>query len=209
MTRVILVRHGETEWNRVERFRGRTDVELNETGHDQAQAVAARLRGWTIDAVYSSPLKRALHTAQPIAEACKHEVRPLPGIVDVDYGQWAGHSPQEVADKYPDLYQTWLQAPYLVEFPGGESLAQVRDRAWDAMEGVCVRHPDHTAVVLVSHVVVNRVLVCAALGLGNPCFWKIAQDNAAISVLECQQGEYRLLLLNDTCHLAGLSAAQV
>lgn len=208
MTRLILVRHGETEWNRVERFRGRIDVELNETGHDQAQAAAERLRDWTIDAVYSSPLKRALDTAQPIAEACKHEVRPLPGIVDVDYGQWAGHSPQEVADEYPDVYQTWVEASHLVEFPEGESLEQVKDRAWDAMQGVCARHSER-AVVLVSHVVVNRVLVCAAFGLVNPCFWKIAQDNAAISVLECQQDEYRLLLLNDTCHLAGLSAAQV
>ncbi len=208
MTRIILVRHGETEWNRVERFRGRIDVELNETGHDQAQAVAERLRGRTIDAVYSSPLKRALHTAQPIAEVSGCKVQRLQGMIDVDYGHWAGHSPQEVADKYPDLYQTWLQAPYLVEFPRGESLAQVRDRAWDAMEGVCARYPER-AVVLVSHVVVNRVLVCAALGLGTPCFWKISQDNAAISVLECQQGEYRLLLLNDTCHLASLSAAQV
>jgi len=208
MTRVILVRHGETEWNRVERFRGRIDVELNETGHDQAQAVAERLRGRTIDAVYSSPLKRALHTAQPIAEVSGHKVQRLQGMIDVDYGDWAGRSPQEVADEYPDVYQTWVQASHLVEFPGGESLEQVKDRAWAALEEVCLRYPDHTAVV-VSHVVVNRVLVCAALGLVNSCFWKIAQDNAAISVLECQQGEYRLLLLNDTCHLEGLSAAQV
>lgn len=208
MTHVILVRHGETEWNRVERFRGRIDVELNETGHDQAQAVAERLRGWAIDAVYSSPLKRALHTAQPIAEVCGHKVQRLQGMIDVDYGQWAGCSPQEVADEYPDVYQTWIEASHLVEFPGGESLAQVKDRAWAALEEISLRHPDHTAVV-VSHVVVNRVLVCAALGHVNSCFWKIAQDNAAISILECQQGEYRLLLLNDTCHLAGLSAAQV
>lgn len=200
MTRVILVRHGQTEWNRVERFRGRSDIELNETGRRQAQALARRLRGWDIDAIFSSPLKRALQTAQPIARACGLEIGALGGIADVDYGQWVGRSPDEVAAEYPSLFQTWAEAPHLVEFPGGESLAQVRARAWAAMEEVCTRHEEQQ-IVLVSHVVVNRVLICAALNVDNSCFWKVAQDNAAINILERDQAGHRLLLLNDTCHL--------
>lgn len=77
MTRLILVRHGETEWNRVERFRGRMDIELNERGRRQAQAVASRLSTWRIEAIYSSPLKRALQTAQPLAKACRRETKHL------------------------------------------------------------------------------------------------------------------------------------
>ena len=204
MTRLILVRHGETDWNRVERFRGRIDIELNETGHRQAQAVASRVGAWKPDAIYSSPLKRALQTAQPLAEACGLELRPLEGIVDIEYGACAGLSPEEFFTRYPDLHRTWLEAPHLVQFPEGESLEQVRTRASIAVEEVCAAHAKET-VVLVSHVVVNRALICAVLGLDNSSFWKIAQDNGAISILNAQDDEYRLVLFNDTCHLEALS----
>lgn len=204
MTRLILVRHGETEWNRVERFRGRIDIELNETGHRQAQAVASRVGAWKPDAIYSSPLKRALQTAQPLAQACGREIKPLETITDIDYGAWGGHSPEEVAAQHSDLYRTWLEAPHLVQFPEGESLEQVRSRAWIAVEEVCAAHARET-VVLVSHVVVNRALICAVLGLDNSSLWKIGQDNGAISIVDAKEDEYRLVLLNDTCHLEALS----
>jgi broad specificity phosphatase PhoE len=200
MTRVILVRHGQTEWNRVERFRGLTDIELNETGHRQAQAIAQRLRRREIHAIYSGPLKRALQTAQPIAEVQGLEVQSVQGLNDMDYGAWTGLSPEEVATEYTDLYQTLLDSPHLVQLPAGESLSQVRARSMEALERICLRHESET-VVLVSHQVVNRVLVCAIFGLSNASFWQIAQDNAAINIFEAQKREYRILLLNDTCHL--------
>jgi len=213
-TRIVLVRHGETEWNlmqrfrgrvdiplnQMERFRGRIDIPLNQTGHAQARAAAQRLASWPVEAVYSSPLKRALDTAQPIAAACGLEVAVLDSLVDVDYGDWAGLSPEEAETRYPDLFATWRDDPHLARFPHGESLEQVRQRSWSAIEGLCATHPGKT-LVLVSHVVVNRVIICAALGLGGDGFWRIGQDNAAISVLEALPGRYRLQVLNDTCHL--------
>jgi broad specificity phosphatase PhoE len=205
MTRIILVRHGQTEWNRVERFRGLKDIELDETGHRQAQAIADRLHRWEIHAIYSSPLKRAFQTAQPIAEAKGLEVQPLQGLNDIDYGAWTGLSPEEVATEYGVLYQILLDNPHLAQLPDGESLDQVRIRAVDALKRICLRQQSGT-VVLVSHQVVNRVLLCAILGLSNASFWQIAQDNAAINIFEAQGGKYRLLLLNDTCHLESLSS---
>ena len=202
-TQVVLVRHGETEWNRVERFRGRIDIDLNERGQRQARAAARRLSGWQIKAVYSSPLKRALLTAQPIAEAYGLDVTVLEGINDVDYGAWAGLSPEEAADRHATLFETWVHDPLRMEFPQGESIKQVRDRAWAAFEAVCAAHAGES-IILVSHVVVNRVLICAALGLVKDSFWSIGQDNAAFSVLESGGGKYRLQLLNDTCHLHSL-----
>ena len=92
-TRVVIVRHGQTEWNRVERFRGRIDIELNDTGQLQAEAVAESLSASHIGAIYSSPLKRALQTAQPTARACHLDVGILEAITDVDYGALAGLSP--------------------------------------------------------------------------------------------------------------------
>jgi broad specificity phosphatase PhoE len=202
-TLIVVVRHGETEWNRVERFRGRIDVPLNEKGQRQALAVARRLSHWPIAAVYSSPLKRALQTAQPLAEVCQTTVSALEGIVDVDYGVWAGLSPEEAATRYPTMYRTWADHPHLVRFPQGESLEQVGDRALDALNEVSATHRGQT-VALVSHVVVNRVLVLGAMGLGKASFWRIGQDNAAITILEAIGGQYRLQLLNDTCHLESM-----
>ena len=197
---MVLVRHGETEWNRVERFRGRTDIELNGTGRRQARAAAQRLSDWQIGAIYSSPLKRALQTAQPIAEACGLGVAVLEGIADVDYGAWAGLSGEEARVQYPDAYQTWVHTPLLARFPQGESLRQVQARSWSALEEISSAHEGET-ILLVSHVVVNRVLICSALGLVEDAFWRIGQDNAAINVLQGANGRYLVLLLNDTCHL--------
>jgi len=207
-TRVVLVRHGETEWNRVERFRGRIDIELNETGRRQARALAQRLSGWPISAIYSSPLDRALQTAQPIAEACGLEVAILEGMADVDYGQSAGLSPEEAAAQDPQVHEIWVQTPLLTSFPGGESLQQVRERAWSALEEVSSAHQGGT-ILVVSHVVVNRVLICSALGLVGDAFWRIGQDNAAINILQGGNGRYHLLLLNDTSHLESLEHSVV
>jgi len=200
---VLVVRHGQTEWNRVERFRGRIDIGLNDTGRLQAEAIAESLSVTQIAAVYSSPLKRALQTAEPTARAGDHNVGILEAITDVDYGAFAGLSPEEAYARFGELYDSWLHCPHLVQFPGGESLEQVRTRAWTALQEVCTVHREET-IVLVSHVVVNRVLICAALGLGNESFWKIGQDNGSISILEASNGQYNLRLLNDTCHLEAL-----
>lgn len=205
---MILVRHGETEWNRVERFRGRTDIELNETGRRQALLTAQRLSGWQIGAIYSSPLKRALQTAQPIAEACGLGVAVLEGIADVDYGVWAGLPAEEARAQYPDAYQTWVHTPLLARFPQGESLRQVQARSWSALEEISSAHEGDT-ILLVSHVVVNRVLICSALGLVEDAFWRIGQDNAAINLLQGANGRYRVLLLNDTCHLESPDGSRV
>ena len=199
-TQVILVRHGETEWNRIERFRGRIDIDLNEKGRRQAENVARRLSPWHIGAIYSSPLKRAWQTAKPIAAACNLEVHTLESIQDVDYGSWAGLTPHEAQTRYPEAFETWVHSPLSTQFPRGESMRRLQVRAWAAVEGVCSAHQGE-AVVVVSHVVVNRALICATLGLIGDAFWKIAQDNAAITVLMAADGRFRILLLNDTCHL--------
>lgn len=96
MTRIVLIRHGQTEWNRLERFRGRADLSLNEVGLAQAEATARRIAAaWPASAVYSSPLKRAMETAKIIAEALALAVQPLAGLMDIDYGEWQGLSPDD------------------------------------------------------------------------------------------------------------------
>jgi broad specificity phosphatase PhoE len=208
MTRIVLVRHGQTAWNWDVRFRGRADLELDEFGLRQAQAtgryVAAR---WPVVAVYGSPMRRAMQTAEAIARAHGLTARPLEGLMDIDFGEWQGLSPDEAAQRYPDLYRAWVEAPHTVHVPGGEGLDDVRGRVVAMLDEVVARHAEE-AVALVSHTVVNRVLLCAVLGLGNEHFWRLRQETCAVNVFDAEEdGTFTIVLLNDTCHLQDLSEA--
>jgi len=206
MTRIVLVRHGQTLWNQKVRFRGQADVELDGFGLKQAQATGQYLAArWPVVAVYTSRMRRATHTAEAIAQAQGLTVRPLAGLLDIHFGEWQGLSPEEVSQRYPDLLQAWLKAPHTVRFPGGEELDMVRNRVTEALDEVVARHQGQ-AVALVSHTVVNRVLLCAVLGLGNEHFWRLQQDTCAVNVFEVDEdGTSTIILLNDTCHLQNLS----
>lgn len=205
MTRFILVRHGETEWNRMERFRGRADVPLNETGAAQAEATGRRVaEEWRPVAVYASPLSRAVVTAQAIASRLALPVLPIEEVIDIDYGEWQGLTPDEVRGLWPELLAEWYEAPQEVQVPGGESLASLRERAMMAIHDLASWHGEET-IAVVSHTVVNRVILLAILGLGNERFWRLGQDNCAINVFETAGRDFRLVSLNDVCHLRGLT----
>ena len=203
VTRVLLVRHGQTAWNREERFRGQVDVPLNDTGLKQAEAVARRVASdWRPVAIYASSLQRTLQTATAIARACGLSATLHDGLLDIDYGGFAGLTPEQAAQRYPDLAHAWREAPHTVHFPDGESLAQVRSRAEAAWTEIVANHPDQV-VVLVTHVVVCRLLLCAVLGLDNSHFWRFEPATASISVFKVSAGRSRLLSLNDIGHLSG------
>ncbi|MGD9029969.1 MAG: histidine phosphatase family protein [Anaerolineae bacterium] len=203
--RIVLVRHGETAWNQTPRFRGRADLALDEVGFKQAEATGRYLaERWPVDAVYASPMRRAMQTANAIAKVHSLTAQPSDGLLDIDFGAWQGHSPEDVGERYPDLLQAWLEAPHTVQMPDGESLDDVRTRVVAGLEDVIKRHAGQT-VALVGHTVVNRVLLCAALGLGNEHFWHLQQDTCAVNVLDAyKEGMFVIVLLNDTCHLRNL-----
>jgi broad specificity phosphatase PhoE len=203
MTRIYLVRHGTTEWNREEIFRGRVDCALNETGRFEAQAVAAYLRGVEIEKIYTSPLSRAAETARAIAADRGSQIIPDPAFIDLDFGEWQGLPLKVVREKFPDLYRTWRERPQDVTFPGGESLVQVRARAWEGLLRVVRDDPEKT-VLIVSHRVITKVLICASLSLDDSHFWQIKQDTTAINCLEYARGQFVAALINDTCHLKAI-----
>lgn len=203
MARLVIVRHGETEWNREEHFRGRAELDLTERGVRQAAAAAQRLPSWQPALIYSSPLKRAWRTAQILAQPTSLPLHPLEGLIDIDYGQWQGLSPQEAAARDGELYWQWRHRPHLVKFPGGEGLAEVRARVEAAVDFLRQHHPQQT-VVLVSHQVVCKVMVLALLGLDNSRFWQIEQEVGAINVFDERPPYWMAGLINDTCHLKGV-----
>jgi probable phosphoglycerate mutase len=202
MTRIILVRHGQTEWNRVERFRGRADVPLNETGLAQAEATGRRIAAqWHPVAIYSSPLSRAMKTAEAIAQHFALSVQTHPGLIDIDYGEWQGLTPEEARTHWQTIVDAWYNAPQLARIPRGETLDDLRTRGMAMVNEIVARHSEQT-VVLVGHTVINRVILLAILGLGNDRFWRIKQDTCAINVFEVNDGDFTLVSLNDTCHLS-------
>ena len=201
MTRMILVRHGQTEWNRVERFRGRADVPLDETGLAQAEATGRRTAADVIPAaVYSSPLARAVKTAEAIAGHFALAVQVHPGLADIDYGEWQGLTPDEARARWPEINHAWYNAPHTARIPGGETLDDLRARAMAAVAELAARHAGQS-IVLVGHTVVNRVILLGVLGLGNERFWRLRQDTCAVNVFEAEGGDFTLVSLNDTCHL--------
>jgi len=205
MAEIILVRHGETEWNVGEIFRGRVDIELNETGIKQAELLAEYLSDLKIDTIYSSPLKRALKTAEIIAGYHKLDVEITPGLIDFNYGEWQGLPHQEVKDKYKELYAEWIKNPHRVKIPAGESLNDVRERAMGVVDDVIAKYEG--TVVLVSHRVVNKVLICALLGLDNSHFWNIRQDTCGITTFTYENERFILTKHNDTSYLKPIQKA--
>ena len=199
MTEIILARHGETEWNVEEIFRGRIDIELNETGIKQAELLAEYLSEVKIEAIYSSPLKRALRTTEVIASHHKLAVEITPALIDFNYGKWQGLPHQEVKDKYNELYTEWTSRPDKVKIPAGESLNDVRKRAIGVVDEVTAKYEG--TVVLVSHRVVNKVLICALLGLDNSHFWNIRQDTCGITIFTYENERFILTEHNNTSYL--------
>jgi phosphoserine phosphatase len=201
MTYILLVRHGETEWNRVERFRGRADVPLNPTGLAQAAAAARRIvSAWQPVAIYSSPLSRAVQTAEATAQLFHLPVEVHPGLIDIDYGRWQGLTPAEARAGWPQEVDAWYHAPHTATIPGGETLDQVRGRAIKAVKDLSARHPGKT-IVLVSHTVVNRAILLEVLGLPSQRFWHLRQDTCALNEFQVEGDDFTLVTMNDTCHL--------
>lgn len=201
MTTIILVRHGQTEWNRVERFRGHFDIPLNKTGLEQAEKTAREIaRRWNPDVIYASPLARAIQTAQKIKGLCEKPVQQSKGLKDIDYGDWQGLTYEEAGKQWPDLIFDWFEHPEKVQIPGGENLAQVQKRARLTLDQICAKHVDQT-IVMVSHTVVNRLILLDILGLGIDQFWDIQQEPCTINLLEKTEDKFTIVTLNDFHHL--------
>jgi len=205
MTELILVRHGETPWNVGKIYRGRSDVELDELGIKQAELLGKYLTNYGLAAIFSSPLKRALDTANIIARYQKIDVQIADGLVDFDYGEWQCLPEREVERLYPTLLNEWRNNPHKVRMPGGESLEDIRKRAITVVNDVISKCQG--SVVLVSHRVINKVLICSLLGLDNSHFWNIKQDVGGITVFNYLDGRYILTRHNDTSHLKDLKGS--
>ena len=201
-TSIILVRHGQTAWNASEVFRGRIDIELDETGLKQAELLGEYLSQRELKAVYSSPLKRAVQTAEVIGRHHGLAVEIAPDLNDMDFGEWQGLSLQDVRSRFSELFEIWTSEPHRIRIPSGESLDDVRQRVLTLVNQIVDKHEG--TVVLVSHRVVNKVLICTLLGLDTSHFWDIRLDTCGMTTFELNDGRFVLTEHNNTSFLESL-----
>ncbi len=207
-TTIILVRHGQTAWNVSQVFRGQIDIELDETGLKQAELLGEYLSQRKLDAVFSSPLKRAVQTAEAIVRHHGLAVEIASGLNDINFGEWQGLSVQKVRTRFNKLFATWVSEPHRVSMPSGESLVDVHQRTLTVVNQMVYEY-EGKVVVIVSHRVVNKVLICCLLGLDNSHFWDIRLDNCGMTTFELTDGRFVLTEHNNTSFLEPLKQARI
>lgn len=199
MIRLLLIRHGQTDWNADRRWQGHADVPLNEAGIAQSWALADRLTGWSLDAIYSSDLKRAALTAEILGWALN-----LVPVLDTAWrernvGAFSGLTNVEVRQRFPQAWDAIQRG--VVNPPGGEHFLEFHQRVVDAYQLILERHEEGT-VAVVSHGGALHALISHVLGIGADGYGRFSLNgNTGLSIVESGERGQRLTLLNDTCHL--------
>jgi probable phosphoglycerate mutase len=204
--RILLVRHGETEWNRQTRFQGQIDVPLNDNGREQSRKAAEFLKHVPLDFAFSSPMLRPKETAEIILQYHPHvQLELQDGLREISHGLWEGKLEAEIEQMYPGELHRWRTVPAQVQMPQGENLQQVWERsvvAWQSLLTSVASQPQTGLVV--AHDATNKVLLCHLLGLAPDHFWNFRQGNGAVSAIDYPQGPAGLPVLqamNITTHL--------
>lgn len=210
--RFLLVRHGETNWNRDKRFQGQIDVPLNDQGRVQAAEAAAFLKDIPLDAAVSSPMLRPKETAEIILQPHPHVELQLNDLLcEISHGLWEGKLEAEIEAEYPGDLRQWQQAPETVQMPEGENLQQVWQRAIQAWQEILAHTPDQHGdrpftTLVVAHDAVNKALLCALVGQSPAQFWTFKQGNGSVTVIDYPDGltgQPVIQAMNITSHLGG------
>ena len=197
---IVLVRHGQTAFNRDQRVQGRSDHPLDETGRAQAVMLARRLAREPVRSVFSSPLRRATETAHAIAASHGVAVQVEQGLIEMDVGELDGVTYREMRDRFGDFLKAWNRDAGSVRMPGGETVQEVQARAWPVFQRAASASQEG-AVVVVSHSFALQGLVCKAMDVPLTHFERVRHDCAAVTIFAVRDGEYILRCLNDRCHL--------
>jgi len=198
----FFLRHGEAAWNAEGRLCGGTDVPLSDAGRRQAQLLALRLQPIPVEALYSSPLQRALETARLIGRAVGREPVVDQRLAELNYGAWEGRTFEEIKRTAADIYRAWDTDPANLAPPEGETGVQLIERVTPFLADVAQRHQSGN-VVVVCHKTVCRLLACQFTGVPLSEYRRrVAMENAALNIFETVEGNWRVVTLNDTSHLS-------
>lgn len=200
MTTILLVRHGQTNSNIDGYYMGWSNEDLNQEGYSQARKLAAWLSDMPIDAIYSSPLKRAYNTALIIAEPHKLKTEVVQDLIEMKFGDWESLHINEITRGWPELWKQWRIDPTDVAVPNGESFQQVVARVTRAFEKIAADNEDKT-VLIATHEIGIKVMAIHALGAPTGVYRRFDVFNASLSVVHVKDDRARLITLNDTSHL--------
>ncbi|HEX5689296.1 MAG TPA: histidine phosphatase family protein [Roseiflexaceae bacterium] len=206
--RLIIVRHGESEWNRIGRYQGQHDAPLSDLGLRQAEALALRLCDEPFDIIFTSSLQRAAKTAEAIARY--HRDTPFEhtdALLEINHGDWQGLMADEVIERYGPGLREWREHPTRAQMPNGESFTNILKRVLDFKERLCAEYSDRNVLVS-THDVVVKILVADALGMNMDRINRIWVTNASISVIEYGNELPYLVSLSEACHLGRLESVR-
>ena len=205
--RLLLVRHGETHWNREGRFQGQIDIPLNDNGLEQAEKARRFLADVPIQRAWSSVMARPRRTAEVILESHPGiELTVTEGLREIAHGQWEGRLEPEIAETWPELLAAWKVAPHTVQMPAGETIQDVWTRSLACWEGIARSLGAAETGLVVAHDAVNKTILCALLGLGPADIWMVKQGNGGVTVIDYPHGALDrpvIACLNLTQHLSG------
>ena len=197
---IYLIRHTETEWNEQFRYIGRTDLHLSELGRQHAGMIAKWFADVRLDAIYASPMVRALETAATLAADRDMVIEKVQGLREIDFGAWEGLTHGEILERDPDNFNRWLADPETQPIPEGELWSSFDARVRQAFAGVTAKHAGE-AIAIVSHGGPIKVIVGQVLGIPAANYWQVYLDKGSVSALIMDERGLRVTLLNGTCYL--------
>jgi len=198
--RLILVRHGETDWNKLGKCQGISDVPLNSTGEKQAMDLALSLKDEDITAIYSSDLQRAFNTARTISEYHGIEIQIDERFREMDQGEFEGLEFTHIREKYGDVLKQWREEPEFLRIPGGESLTEVQERAWLGFKSLLDKHNGRN-VLVVTHNLTIITLLCKFSGKSLKSSREFIVHETSKTIIDCNDKEFKIEILNDISHI--------
>ncbi|MBS3811379.1 MAG: alpha-ribazole phosphatase [Halanaerobiales bacterium] len=199
-TNLVLVRHGETQWNKDSKYQGAVDIELNKKGKRQAQELYNFLKDEKFDTIYSSTLKRASHTVKDIADYQNKDLITIADLMEIDFGEWEGLTFAEIEENYPKLAHKWAKDPTCCKPPEGEHIQEVEERVGDAIDQIVKENQDKK-VLIATHGGIVRIIIAYLLELPLNRIFSIEVDNVSISRVKFYDHYPVVKLLNSTHHL--------
>ena len=200
ITTVLAIRHGQTESNISGYYMGWSQEDLNQKGYEQVQLLSERLRNTPIDAIYTSPLKRARTTAETVAKPHNIEPVPLNDLIEINLGDWQGLHASDIMKKWPDIWQQSRVDPSILSWPNGESFVQTAQRSVRAFNSI-VEANQGKLVAVVTHDIIVRIIATQVLGVTYGIYRKMEIGNASFTKIVVTDGKNQLVTLNDTSHL--------
>ena len=207
-SRIFLIRHGETNWNKEGRFQGQIDIPLNNNGKDQARKTFEYLKAINFNKAFSSSMNRPYETAQIILQDNKSlKIKKLKELVEISHGLWEGKLEGDISKEWPSLLKKWHEKPEEVIMPEGESIKDVSKRSIKIFKEICLSQKDNDLTLVVAHDAVNKTLLCDLLGIDYSKIWMIKQGNGGITVIDVFKDRHKdniISALNITSHLGGI-----